>query len=142
MKQTTLAFVLALMCAGCGFVDRPRVCDAYMRIEWPESKAFLFAFAPIHGVLLLGCAAADQGCRTVESAVPAGRDAWDWLVMPVRRESVLVRGAGTLGKALTAPAVFAGSYLARWLWPFRVEDRFLPPPGQPPPSQPPADETD
>ena len=123
---------LFLLLAGCGFLDKSRLTDAYFDVIpslWPDNDAVELVTWPVlfagHGTVLLGCATIDQGFRTFESVVPAGRDAYDYLIMPGNRNNVMLHQTIVVPKALATPVIFTGSYFVRWLLPFDEEERLF-----------------
>lgn len=116
--------LLLLILPGCGFLDKPRLCEDYF--DWAvrdSDKVILLTTWPIHAVVLAGCATVDQGCRTVESVPPAAVDAWDYLVMPVSDDNVMLRQTILVPKLLATPLIFVGSYAVRWLIPIPDDER-------------------
>lgn len=112
-----LALLMIVALSGCGFLNEPRACEAYGKTFLPDEEAAILVTWPIHLVMLCGCAAIDQGARTVESLIPAGRDAYDYLVLPVNDDNVMFARTVAVPKAVTTPVIFVGSYAVRWLIP-------------------------
>lgn len=121
MKLIVAALTL-LWLFGCGFVDQTRACECYIDHMWPENNAVLLGTWPFHVIMLGGCVVVDQGARTAESVVPAGRDAYDYLTLPVNDDNIMLHRTVVVPKTLATPLIFVGSYAARWLAPIEEDD--------------------
>lgn len=107
----------------CGFVAQPRLSEAYIEEFTPEDATECLVTWPIHAVALPITATIDQGARTVESTVPAGRDAIDFFLLDISDDNIMLSRTIAIPKLLATPAIFLGSYIARWFIPIDEEDR-------------------
>ncbi len=114
---------LALSLSHCGFFAQPRVSEAYLENFAPEDEVECLVTWPIHAVALPLTATIDQGARTVEATVPAGRDAWDFVLLEFSDDNLMLSRTLAVPKLLITPGIFVGSYLTRWFYPLDDDDR-------------------
>lgn len=117
------ALLLAALSAHCGFLAQPRVSEAYIEAFAPEDATECLVTWPIHAVALPITATIDQGARTVEAALPAGRDALDFFWLDISDDNLMLSRTIAVPKLLVTPGIFLGSYIARWFYPLDAEDQ-------------------
>lgn len=115
--RISLVVLFCLSCTGCGFLDRPRLCEGYMDNCWPDDDRVTLVTWPFHLAMLTACAAGDQTIRTFESLPPAAGDAYDYFRIRARGNNVMFERTVAVPKMAATPAVFCGSYLCRWFVP-------------------------
>lgn len=114
---------VAALGTRCGFLADPYISEAYVEAFFPESVTECLVTWPLHAVVLPVTATADQGIRTVETVVPAGRDAVDYVQLDFTKDNVMLSRTVAVPKLIATPLIFVGSYVARWFFPFEKGDR-------------------
>ena len=123
LRSLLICIVLALSLSHCGFFAQPRVSEAYLENFAPEDEVECLVTWPIHAIALPVTATIDQGARTVEATVPAGRDAWDFVLLQFSDDNIMLSRTLAVPKLLITPGIFVGSYLTRWFYPLDDDDR-------------------
>ncbi|MEQ9367257.1 MAG: hypothetical protein RIF32_23700 [Leptospirales bacterium] len=118
-----LCVAAAFFSFSCGFFAQPRVSEAYLDEFMPESATECLVTWPIHAIALPITATIDQGARTFEATLPAGRDALDFFWLEISDDNVMLSRTIAVPKLLVTPGIFVGSYIARWFYPLDDDDR-------------------
>ncbi len=118
-----LVTLVAALGSRCGFLADPYISEAYVEAFFPESVTECLVTWPLHAVALPVVATADQGIRTVEAVVPAGRDAVDYVYLDFTEHNVMLSRTVAIPKLVATPLIFVGSYVARWFYPFERDER-------------------
>lgn len=125
MRFITLLVATASLALHCGFLSQARVSEAYIDEFGPNDATECLVTWPIHAIALPITATIDQTVRTIESTVPAGRDAVDLFLLDFSDNNVMLSRTVALPKLIITPVVFVGSYLARWFVPIEESSRLF-----------------